>query len=85
MSESPELVDAVRRAHSLATGGAEQEVYGGPYGSDLRLLAPAMPTLQYGPGDARTAHAPDEHVTVEDLRTATRALALLYVAHCGLA
>jgi acetylornithine deacetylase len=85
MSEAPELVDAVRRAHSLATDGAEQEVYGGPYGSDLRLLAPQMPTLQYGPGDARTAHAPDEHVTVEDLRTATRALALLYVAHCGLA
>jgi acetylornithine deacetylase len=49
-SDAPDLIDAVRRVHALAVDdGAEQEVYGGPYGSDLRLLAPAMPTLQYGP------------------------------------
>lgn len=79
------LVDAVRRAHRRAVPGArEQEVYGAPYGSDLRLLAPQQPTVQYGPGDTREAHAPDEHVAVDDLRAATRALALLYVEHCGL-
>jgi acetylornithine deacetylase len=84
-SEDDELVERVRRVHTLAKPGARpQEVYGAPYGSDLRLLAPHLPVLQYGPGDTRTAHAPDESVPVEDLHAATRALALLYVEHCGL-
>ena len=79
------LVDAVRRAHRHAVpGGRDPEVYGAPYGSDLRLLAPQQPTVQYGPGDTRVAHAPDEYVSVDDLRAATRALALLYVEHCGI-
>lgn len=83
-SDDVGLVDSVRRAHALAAPGARPlEVYGAPYGSDLRLLAPQMPTLQYGPGDTRDAHAPDELVAVDDLRTATRALALLYLEHCG--
>ena len=85
-SEDDDLVERVRRAHLLAAPGARpQEVYGAPYGSDLRLLAPSMPVLQYGPGDTRTAHAPDESVAVDDLHAATRALALLYLEHCGVA
>jgi len=84
-SNDDELLERVRRVHTLAAPGARpQEVYGAPYGSDLRLLAPHLPVLQYGPGDTRTAHAPDESVPVEDLHAATRALALLYVEHCGL-
>ena len=76
----------VRHAHALAKPGArEQEVYGAPYGSDLRLLAPHLPVLQYGPGDTRTAHAPDESVPVEDFHAAARALAVIYLEHCGLA
>ena len=83
-SEDDDLVERVRRAHLLAAPGARpQEVYGAPYGSDQRLLAPSMPVLQYGPGDTRTAHAPDESVAVDDLHAATRALALLYLEHCG--
>ena len=85
-SEDDDLVERVRRAHLLAAPGARpQEVYGAPYGSDLRLLAPSMPVLQYGPGDTRTAHAPDESVAVDDLHAATRAFALLYLEHCGVA
>jgi acetylornithine deacetylase len=68
--------------HEAAPGARPQEVYGAPYGSDLRLLAPHMPTLQYGPGDTRDAHAPDECVLSDDVRTTTRALALLYLTHC---
>jgi acetylornithine deacetylase len=83
-SEDEPLLARVRRAHALAKPGArEQEVYGAPYGSDLRLLAPSMPVLQYGPGDTRTAHAPDESVTVEDFHAAARALAVIYLEHCG--
>jgi acetylornithine deacetylase len=85
-TDDPRLLDAVSRAHAVASGSSAsrpQEVYGAPYGSDLRLLAPSMPTVQYGPGDTRSAHAPDECVAVDDLHTCTRALALLYLDHCG--
>jgi acetylornithine deacetylase len=84
LSDDDQLLDQVRRAHVRAAPQARpQEVYGGPYGSDLRLLAPHMPVLQYGPGDTRTAHAPDECVPVADFHTAARSLALIYLEHCG--
>ncbi len=85
-SDSPLLLDAVRRAHVRAAPHLRApQTYGAPYGSDLRLLAPHLPTVQYGPGDTRDAHAPDEHVTVDEFHAATRALALLYLDHCGIA
>ena len=74
----------VRRAHAAALPSwRAPDTYGAPYGSDLRLLAPHLPTVQYGPGDTRNAHAPDEHITRAELEAATRALAVLYVEHCG--
>lgn len=69
-----DLVTAVADAHRQVTGHAP-EVYGAPYGSDLRLLVAAgIPTVQYGPGDSAVAHAPDEWVAVEDILTCTRTL-----------
>lgn len=60
------------------------EVKGAPYGSDLRLYAAAgIPTLQYGPGDVRYAHATDEHVRLSEVLHAARAYALLAVRRCG--
>jgi len=54
------------------------------YGSDLRLYAArGVPTIHYGPGDVRFAHAPREQVTMSDLLTTARALALLVVRTCG--
>jgi acetylornithine deacetylase len=80
-----DLAARMSRAHARAGGGA-QESWGGPYGSDLRLLAAAgVPTLHYGPGDAALAHAADERVPLAELHTATRALALLALDVCGLA
>ncbi|HET7899842.1 MAG TPA: ArgE/DapE family deacylase [Candidatus Nanopelagicales bacterium] len=74
----------VRRAHAVAVPTwREPETYGAPYGSDLRLLAPHLPTVQYGPGDTRNAHAPDESITRGELEAATRVLAVLYLEHCG--
>jgi len=43
----------------------------------------AIPTLHYGPGDVRFAHAPREHVALEEVLAATRALTLLAVRRCG--
>src|SRR5690606_18517625 len=48
-----DLVARVAAAHRVGTGaGADPEVYGAPYGSDLRLLTGLgdIATVQYGPG-----------------------------------
>ncbi|GAA1878140.1 ArgE/DapE family deacylase [Lapillicoccus jejuensis] len=56
-----------------------------PYGSDLRLYADegGVPTLHYGPGDVRFAHAPREQVDIEELLRVTRSLAVLVARRCG--
>jgi acetylornithine deacetylase len=79
-----DLVDRVRAAHRTA-GGHPQDVYGAPYGSDLRQLTglAGIPTLQYGPGDARLAHGPDESVALDEVVTAARTLALVALDVCG--
>ncbi|MBB5867577.1 acetylornithine deacetylase [Allocatelliglobosispora scoriae] len=74
-----ELVQRLVRA----TGG-QPELWGAPYGSDLRLLAAAgIPTVQYGPGDIDLAHAPNEHVRISEVVTATATLVRLAADHCG--
>jgi acetylornithine deacetylase len=78
-----DLLDRVRRAHAMV-GGDEQDEWIAPYGSDLRLMTGigGVPTLQYGPGDAALAHAVDESVVLDDVRTAARALAVVAVDMC---
>lgn len=65
--------------------GADPEIYGGPYGSDLRLLMGlgGIPTVQYGPGEANAAHAPNEWVPMDEVRLTARALTRLIVDVCG--
>ena len=62
--------------------GRRPDLGAAPYGSDLRLYAGVggIPTLHYGPGDVRMAHAPREQVEVAELLEVTRALAALTVA-----
>ncbi|MGH8970799.1 MAG: ArgE/DapE family deacylase [Actinomycetes bacterium] len=81
---SSDLLDRVGRAHT-AVGGTAQGTWGGPYGSDLRLLngMGGIPTVHYGPGDAALAHAPDESVPIAEVVLAARALAVLAVDVCG--
>ncbi len=77
------LLDEVGRAVADVTGARPAEA-AAPYGSDLRLYAAGgIPTLHYGPGDVRHAHAPREQVELRELREVTRALALLVVRRCG--
>ncbi|MEW9548961.1 ArgE/DapE family deacylase [Nonomuraea sp. NPDC050783] len=77
------LLGEVAAAVADATGARPAES-AAPYGSDLRLYAGAgIPTLHYGPGDVRYAHAPREQVDLGELRAVTRALALLAVRRCG--
>ncbi|MEV4114698.1 ArgE/DapE family deacylase [Nonomuraea sp. NPDC049695] len=77
------LLEEVGQAVADVTGARPAES-AAPYGSDLRLYAAGgVPTLHYGPGDVRFAHAPREQVELRELREVTRALALLAVRRCG--
>ncbi len=55
------------------------------YGSDMRLLVHVggIPTVHFGPGDVREAHAPDESVPVGELLTVARVVALAALRFCG--
>ncbi|WP_055493058.1 ArgE/DapE family deacylase [Streptomyces sp. TP-A0356] len=78
------LRDAVTAAHADATGGPRPRERGAPYGSDLRLYAAeGIPTLQYGPGDVRLAHSPREQVSVREIATVARTLALTVLRTAG--
>ncbi len=58
--------------------GRLPEFVGAPYGSDGRLFIDqgATPCVLYGPGDPAFAHAPDEHVVLEDVASCARVLAV---------
>ena len=74
-------------------GGCVADVYGkrpaiegATYGSDLRHFVNEahMPAVLFGPGGARTAHMPDEFVSVAQVAAVARSLALLIVRFCGI-
>ena len=85
-SVEPEAAVAqlVSTAHARLHG-VRPEVHGVPYGSDLRLLTGlgGVPTVLYGPGDVRHAHAPDESVAVDELVAVAQTLVLLVATACG--
>lgn len=80
------ICEAVKRAHERTTGEAPA-VEGVPYGADMRLFIHfgGMPCVMYGAGDVNVAHAPDEHISVTELLTATTTIACLLADWCGLA
>src|SRR5215210_5925965 len=80
------ICEAVKRAHECATG-EEPAVEGAPYGADMRLFIRfgETPCVMYGAGDVNVAHAPDEHISITDLSTATRTIACLMADWCGVA
>jgi acetylornithine deacetylase len=78
---------SVANDHPLSWGLAETardvlgklpDFLGMPYGADARLLIDhgETPTVLYGPGDPNLAHAPDEHVPLEDVARCARVLAV---------
>lgn len=79
------ILSEVRNAHS-SVSTRRQQTWGAPYGSDLRLMTGigGVPTVHYGPGDAALAHGPNEMVPIAEVLTATRALAVVAMDHCGL-
>lgn len=77
------ILRTVREAHSSVSNHVQQ-TWGAPYGSDLRLTADigGMPTVHYGPGDAALAHGPNERVSIAEVLTTTRTLAIVAMRHC---
>jgi len=84
LPEGHALLDEVTDAVHAVTGSRPPEA-AAPYGSDLRLYAGpgGIPTLQYGPGDVRLAHAPRESVPLDEVVTVARSLALLAARRLG--
>lgn len=68
-----------------SVGGAEPAVGAAPYGSDLRLYVGVggIPSLHFGPGDVRYAHAPREQVDLDEVIAVARALVVLAVRECS--
>jgi len=60
-----------------AVTGRRPGLIGEPYGADMRLLVNegATPTVIFGPGDVRIAHAANEWVPLDEVETCARVLA----------
>ena len=84
LGEAHPLIDEVGGAVEAVTGIRPAEA-AAPYGSDLRLYSGigGIPTLHYGPGDVRLAHAPRESVPVAEVVEVARALALVAARRLG--
>lgn len=78
------LIDETREAIA-AVGRRVPPVKAGVYGSDQRLYSGVggIPTLHFGPGDFRWAHAPLERVELAEVVEVTRALVVLALRRCG--
>jgi acetylornithine deacetylase len=68
-----------------SVAGRRPAMLGAPYGADMRLLVTegSTPTVIYGPGDARVAHAADEHVALAEVVECARVLAAWTVRELG--
>jgi acetylornithine deacetylase len=64
---------------------SKAEIIGAPAGSDMRLLVKYgdVPTVWFGPGSFRMAHAPDESVPIDELILASKIIALTILDWCG--
>ena len=84
IAEEHPFIDEVT-ASITALGGSAPARSAAPYGSDLRLYngIGGIPTLHYGPGDVRFAHAPREQVEIAELISVARSLLVLAARRCG--
>jgi acetylornithine deacetylase len=85
LREDHPFIDDVAASVADLSGGVRPTRSAVTYGSDLRLYVGigGIPTLHYGPGDVRFAHAPREHVELAEVLRVARALLLLAVRRCG--
>jgi len=65
--------------------GKQARFAGVSYGSDMRLLINQgkTPTVLFGPGDVRVAHSPNEYVSIDEVVTCARVLAVWLLRTLG--
>lgn len=65
---------AALQANTRTVRGTAAEIWGPPYGSDVRvfLYDEGIPAVNFGPGDFRVCHKPDEFVPLEDVMDCAR-------------
>ncbi|MGX6446977.1 M20 family metallopeptidase [Patulibacter sp. S7RM1-6] len=76
--ETPADAAVVAATHAAAlAAGAPSRLEGVTAHTDMGLVVDSgIPTINFGPGHMGVAHQPDEHVSEEDLRCCTLAMAL---------
>jgi acetylornithine deacetylase len=83
------LVQTMARAHEAATGepvgvpSPERPVNFGAASDGSFYEDAGIPAVVYGPGDLKIAHGKDEHVLLEEVATAAKALAAAVLDWCG--
>jgi acetylornithine deacetylase len=84
LADGHPFIEEVADAVETVTGDRPTEA-AAPYGSDLRLYSGVggIPTLHYGPGDVRLAHAPRESVPIAEVVEVARSLALVAARRLG--
>jgi acetylornithine deacetylase len=86
-----ELPQALVGAFEAVTGGAvppPSPQHPASFGASMEgtwLEREGIPSVVFGPGDLRVAHAQDEYVSLDEVITAAQVLACAAVAWCGLA
>jgi len=67
-----------------SVAGHPCQLRGMPFGADMHLLVlqGRTPAVIFGPGDIRSAHAPDEFVPIAELETAVKVLATAILRFC---
>jgi acetylornithine deacetylase len=80
-----EPVVTTLRAATAAIAGEPARLAGVTFGSDMRLLVRegGTPTVLFGPGDVKRAHAPDESVSLAEVEQTARTLILTAMRFCG--
>ena len=69
------LIRSLNAAHRKVVG-QDAAIWGPPYGCDMRnfVCDAGIPATNFGPGDFRVCHQPNEFVKVEDLHTCAEIL-----------
>ena len=65
------------QAAARTVGAYVPQAIGAPYGADMRLFINQgdTPTVMYGPGDVKMAHAADENVPIDEVVECAEVLA----------
>jgi succinyl-diaminopimelate desuccinylase len=78
-----EIVSCVQEVTGLALG-RRAEIRGMGGSTDARfLIGQGIPTVIFGPGDAKEAHTIDESIAIDDLRQGTLAYAAIFCQFLG--